>query len=42
MTTAEAERERRLRTQCQALLTVAQNLFTHLGAYYYYHYFCYY
>ncbi|XP_050693259.1 cGMP-dependent 3',5'-cyclic phosphodiesterase-like isoform X2 [Eriocheir sinensis] len=30
MTTAEAERERRLRTQCQALLTVAQNLFTHL------------
>lgn len=29
--TATAERERRLRTQCQALLNVAQNLFTHLG-----------
>ncbi|XP_063840709.1 cGMP-dependent 3',5'-cyclic phosphodiesterase-like isoform X2 [Scylla paramamosain] len=30
LNTAEAERERRLRTQCQALLSVAQNLFTHL------------
>nr|XP_045599469.1 cGMP-dependent 3',5'-cyclic phosphodiesterase-like isoform X2 [Procambarus clarkii]XP_045599471.1 cGMP-dependent 3',5'-cyclic phosphodiesterase-like isoform X2 [Procambarus clarkii]XP_045599472.1 cGMP-dependent 3',5'-cyclic phosphodiesterase-like isoform X2 [Procambarus clarkii] len=28
--TTTAERERRLRTQCQALLNVAQNLFTHL------------
>ncbi|XP_068220457.1 uncharacterized protein [Palaemon carinicauda] len=28
--TVEVERERRLRTQCQALLSVAQNLFTHL------------
>ncbi|XP_069947846.1 cGMP-specific 3',5'-cyclic phosphodiesterase [Cherax quadricarinatus] len=30
LNTATAERERRLRTQCQALLNVAQNLFTHL------------
>ncbi|XP_042238504.1 cGMP-dependent 3',5'-cyclic phosphodiesterase-like isoform X2 [Homarus americanus] len=29
--TATAEMERRLRTQCQALLSVAQNLFTHLN-----------
>ncbi|XP_066977426.1 cGMP-dependent 3',5'-cyclic phosphodiesterase-like isoform X2 [Macrobrachium rosenbergii] len=28
--TVGVERERRLRTQCQALLSVAQNLFTHL------------
>ena len=33
LNTVALEREKRLKNQCQSLLTVAKNLFTHLGEY---------